>query len=163
MTLVSHLRVKKTLIGRLKLQKNSTEILVVAAALISDSGEILMQRRRQHGIHGGLWEFPGGKIEALESPEMALVREIEEEIGIRLDAFSLRPVSFASGTRDPKAPEEGLVILLYSCREWQGDVQCLDGDEIAWVAPGSIRDLEMPPLDYPLADALLAALQNNSI
>ncbi len=136
-------------------------MLVVAVALIEPTGTILMQRRRLDAEHGGLWEFPGGKIDAGESPESALVREIEEELGIGLEVESLEPVAFASGLRAAARPGEHLVILLYICREWEGEPRCLDGEEIGRFSPGEIGTLAMPPLDYPLAAQLAAALQNN--
>jgi 8-oxo-dGTP diphosphatase len=140
------------------LQKNSTVIPVVAAALIGGDGRILLQRRRLGGEHGGLWEFPGGKIDPGESPESALIREIEEELAVRLDPGSLVPVAFASDPALPPAPRAPYVILLYMCRAWAGGLRCLDGEEIAWFAPGEILDLAMPPLDVPLARALIATI-----
>lgn len=143
------------------MKKNSTVLLVVAAALTDDENRILMQRRRLEGEHGGLWEFPGGKVEAGESPESALVREIEEELGISLAAESLHPAAFASGTSSPAGPEEGLVILLYKCSSWSGRPQCLEGEEIRWFPVQELARLEMPPLDYPLARKLAATLRND--
>ncbi len=131
-----------------------TAVLVVAVALIAPDRRVLMQRRRAHRAHGGLWEFPGGKIEALESPEQAIFREIREELGIDLDISALLPVSFASEQIPWDGPRPPHVILLYSCARWQGEPRCLDAEEIAWFAPEAIEQLAMPPLDYPLAQAL---------
>src|SRR5690606_29065872 len=135
-----------------------TMIPVVAVALIAPDGRVLMQRRRHNRDFGGLWEFPGGKIEAGESPESALLREISEELGIALDPAALDPLAFASDRRLPPAPRQPHVILLYTCRAWSGEVQCLDADTLGWFAPEGLMDLPMPPLDVPLARALVAAL-----
>lgn len=143
------------------MQKNSTVLLVVAAALIDCEGRVLMQRRRHGSEHGGLWEFPGGKVEAGESPETALVREIGEELGIGLAVESLEPAGFASGSADGShGAGGGLVILLYKSRSWSGRPQCLEGEEIRWVPVEELARLEMPPLDYPLARNLAAMLGN---
>ncbi len=135
-------------------------MLVAAVAMIDESGRILMQRRRLGGAHGGLWEFPGGKVEPGETPETAIVREIEEELGVRLDAGALRPLTFASDPPNRGGPARPLVILLYTCRQWQGEEECRAGEEIRWFAPAALAGLDMPPLDYPLADALLGAIGN---
>ena len=149
-------------------------IWVVAVALIASDGRVLMQRRRLNRAHGGLWEFPGGKIEEDEAPEIAAFREIREELGVELDISALHAVSFASDmtitlaarATSPRAPlpstpssgapplHQTHVILLYSCRRWEGEPACLDAEEIGWVAPERLETLSMPPLDYPLARAL---------
>lgn len=136
----------------------STPILVVAVALIDAQGRILLQRRRLGSEHGGLWEFPGGKVEAGETPKTAALREIEEELAVRLDPARLVPVMFASDAAAPPPPRRSYVILLYTCRFWQGEAECRDGEEIRWYAADELAALEMPPLDYPLAAALLAAI-----
>ncbi len=133
----------------------STTMLVAAVALIDDAGRVLMQKRRKDSVHGGLWEFPGGKVEPGETPESAAMREIEEELGVALDGKALAPVTFASGAAHPAGPPRPLVILLYRCMDWRGVPQCLEADAIAWFAPEEIAGLAMPPLDYPLARALL--------
>lgn len=140
------------------MQNIPTFIPVVAVALIDRNRRILMQQRRADRAHGGLWEFPGGKIEPGESPESALVREIEEELGIVLDPARLEPLSFASDPAQPPAPRAPHVILLYTCRSWSGEPGCLDGDAIAWTAPDALMALPMPPLDVPLAKALLKSI-----
>ena len=140
------------------LQENSTLIPVVAAALLAADGRILLQRRRAGAMHGGLWEFPGGKVKAAESPESALVREIREELGIAIDPADCAPLCFASDPALPPAPREPFVVLLYTCRKWQGEPLCLDGEAIAWFSPEEMETLAMPPLDVPLARALLQAI-----
>lgn len=128
-------------------------IPVVAIALIDSSSRVLMQRRRLTGAHGGLWEFPGGKVEVAESPESALVREVSEELGVRVETGALAPLAFASRPDDP------YVVLLYTCRDWQGEPVCLDGEEIGWFEPGALMALEMPPLDVPLAMSVKELLE----
>jgi 8-oxo-dGTP diphosphatase len=139
-------------------QRNPTLIPVVAVALIDTRGRVLLQKRRAGGEHGGLWEFPGGKIEPGESPESALLREIEEELGIVVAAADLMPFRFASDPRLPPEPREAVVILLYTCRRWSGQPRSVDGEAIAWLAPGGFAGLAMPPLDVPLANAIARAL-----
>jgi 8-oxo-dGTP diphosphatase len=129
-------------------KKNPTIIPVVAVALVDASGRVLMQQRRIGGEHGGLWEFPGGKVEPRESLEESLCREILEELGVTLSGDALEPLSFASDAAQP------YVILFYTCREWEGEPQCLDGEAISWFTIEQIAALAMPPLDVPLARAL---------
>lgn len=135
-------------------------IWVVAVALVGADGRVLMQRRRLSRAHGGLWEFPGGKIEAGESPEAAAVREMQEELGTGLEISALQPVGFASDVAHLPAPNPAHVILLYCCRAWLGQPACLDAEEIGWFAPDCVGQLDMPPLDYPLAQALQKLLEN---
>lgn len=141
-----------------ELPRIPTIVPVVAVALIAPDGRVLMQQRKAAAMFGGLWEFPGGKVEAGESPESALLREIDEELGIALDPAALRPLMFASDPVLPPAPRQPHVILLYTCRRWQGEPRCLDADALAWVAPDALMALAMPPLDVPLAEALLKAI-----
>jgi 8-oxo-dGTP diphosphatase len=137
------------------LQNFPTMIPVVAAALIAPDGRILMQQRRRERAFGGLWEFPGGKIEPEESPESALLREISEELGIVLDPSKLSPLTFSSDPRLPPARRQAHVILLYTCRSWSGEPLCLDGAAIEWFTLPELVKLPMPPLDLPLAEALV--------
>ena len=118
-------------------------VLVVAVALVAGDGRVCLQRRPEGKAHGGLWEFPGGKVEPGESPQAAIVREIAEELGIALDGDALNPCGFAA--------DAGHVILLYACRRWQGAPAALEGGGIAWFAPAALSAQPMPPLDYPLA------------
>lgn len=130
---------------------------MVAVALVARDGTVLMQQRGFDAAHGGLWEFPGGKLEPGETPEQAAVRELHEELGIVLAIPDLDPVGFASGHTAPRG-EGGatrpLIILLYACRAWEGAPVALEAADLAWLAPGAIAGLAMPPLDYPLARAL---------
>ena len=135
------------------MQNNPTLVPVVAVALINQRSEVLMQRRALDKAHGGLWEFPGGKVETAETLVSALLREIDEELGIVLDADSLEPLSFAARTGQPH------VVLLYSCRDWHGEPTAIEASEIGWFAAESLADLAMPPLDVPLAAALLRSLK----
>lgn len=128
-------------------------LFVVAAALIDGDGRVLVQQRPADKSMGGLWEFPGGKVEPGEAPEMALIRELREELGIDVERACLAPACFAS---EPLG-EKHLVLLLYICRKWGGIVQPLEAPAIKWVAPVQLHGLEMPPADRPLI-ALLEAL-----
>ena len=128
---------------------------VVAAALVDGEGRILLQQRAPDRAMAGLWEFPGGKVEPGETPEAALVREIEEELGIGLDRAELVPACFAS------APVGGchMVLLLYLCRIWSGEPRPLDASALKWARPAEMVAAEMPPADRPLIAALEALLR----
>ena len=123
-------------------------LIVVAAALTDGAGRILMQRRRKGAEHGGLWEFPGGKIELGERPQSALVREITEELGIMVAESALVPLGFAVTDATATRP---VVLLLYRCREWSGKPRCLDAEAIVWAGPQDFASMAMPPLDIDLA------------
>jgi 8-oxo-dGTP diphosphatase len=127
---------------------------VVAAALVDADGRLLVQRRKAGKSMAGLWEFPGGKIEPGETPEDALVRELEEELGISTHVSCLAPAGFG------KAPTGGgtLVLLLYVCRKWQGQPQALDAEMLRWVRPVELHQLPMPVADKPLIGILEALL-----
>ena len=123
---------------------------VVAAALIGVTGDVLVQQRPPGKQMAGLWEFPGGKLEAGETPEAALVRELKEELGIVVDPADLRPATFAS---EPLR-DRNLLLLLYVCRAWSGDPVALDAVALQWVTLAEMRTLDMPPADAPFVDAL---------
>jgi 8-oxo-dGTP diphosphatase len=126
--------------------KKIPTLTVVAAALIDETGRVLLQRRPEGKAMAGLWEFPGGKVEESERPEAALVRELEEELGIALDEASLAPLAFATADNAGRH----MLLLLYSCRVWRGTPQALDAEAITWVQPGDMAGLAMPPADRPL-------------
>jgi 8-oxo-dGTP diphosphatase len=127
---------------------------VVAAALTSADGLVLLQRRSPGRAMAGLWEFPGGKVEKGELPEAALARELAEELGIEVDPKALVPACFAS------APLGGrhLILLLYICRTWRGEPSPLDASALKWTRPGEMEAGEMPPADRPLIPMLAALL-----
>ncbi len=121
-------------------------VLVVAAALIDADGRVLLAQRPKGKALEGLWEFPGGKMDAGEGPEDALIRELREELGITVKADCLAPLTFASHAYD----DFHLLMPLYVCRRWQGFVQPLDGQALKWVRPKDLRTYPMPPADPPL-------------
>ena len=125
---------------------------VVAVALTDRTGHILVAQRPVGKDHAGLWEFPGGKVEAGESPEAALVRELREELGVTVDPSALEPLAFTSA---PRATRH-LLLLLYRCAEWQGEPRALDAAALRWVAPAALGDLDMPPADRPFVSILAA-------
>ena len=102
----------------------------------------------------GLWEFPGGKVEAGERPEQTLIRELKEELGIAVSEPCLAPLTFASHTY----PDFHLLMPLYVCRRWEGMVAPQEGQALEWVRPNRLRDYEMPPADVPLVSHLIALL-----
>ena len=132
------------------MEKNPTTLFVVAAALTNESGAILLQKRPDHATMGGLWEFPGGKVEAGETPDAALARELFEELGISVNPQDLIPETFAS---EPLR-DRHLLLLLYRCVKWKGTVTPHFASEIAWVHPNDMATLPMPPADYPLVERL---------
>ena len=132
------------------MEKSPTTLFVVAAALTNESGEILLQKRPDHSQMGGLWEFPGGKVDEGESPETALRRELEEELGITLDVQDLVAETFAC---EPLG-DRNLVLLLYRCVRWTGTPVALFASDLRWVLPEDMAVLPMPPADYPLVRKL---------
>jgi len=129
-------------------------VLVVACALIDADGRILLAQRPPGRTLAGLWEFPGGKLEAGERPEQALIRELAEELGITVAEACLAPLTFASHAY----PDFHLLMPLYVCRRWEGIVTPREGQNLAWVRPNRLRDYEMPPADAPLIPHLMALL-----
>ena len=126
-------------------------LLVAAVALIDPAGRVLVQQRPPGTPMAGLWEFPGGKIDEGETPEQALVRELDEELGIAVDLGRLMPGPFAS---EPGADSD-LLLLLYLCRNWVGTPVARHATALAWHDPGALHALPMPPADGPLIDRLM--------
>lgn len=125
-------------------------VIVSAVALIDTDGRVLLARRPDGKKMAGLWEFPGGKVEAGETPEAALIRELGEELDIDTAESCLAPLSFASHAYD----DFHLLMLVYVCRKWKGTPRQMEGNELAWVRPARLRDYEMPPADLPLIPVL---------
>ncbi len=121
-------------------------LLVVAVALVDADGRVLISQRPDGKALAGLWEFPGGKLEDGERPEAALIRELKEELGIDVAESCLAPLTFASHAY----PDFHLLMPLYVCRRWKGQVAAQEGQAIKWVRPKSLRDFPMPPADIPL-------------
>jgi 8-oxo-dGTP diphosphatase len=125
-------------------------LLVVAVALIDADGRVLLAQRPEGKSMAGLWEFPGGKVDAGELPEAALIRELREELGIDVAASCLAPFTFASHTY----PKFHLLMPLYVCRVWQGIATGRENQRLAWVRPAKLADYPMPPADKPLVAML---------
>ena len=129
-------------------------VLVVACALVDADGRILLAQRPEGKALAGLWEFPGGKLEAGERPEDALIRELREELGIAVKQACLAPLTFASHAYD----DFHLLMPLYVCRRWEGEIAGREGQALAWVRPGKLRDYPMPPADAPLIPHLIGLM-----
>ncbi|MCA3413488.1 MAG: 8-oxo-dGTP diphosphatase MutT [Roseomonas sp.] len=125
-------------------------LLVAAVALIDAENRVLLARRPEGKPLAGLWEFPGGKVAPGETPEEALIRELREELGIDVSAACLGPFTFASHTYE----KFHLLMPLYLCRRWQGQVTAMEGQALAWVRPARLGDYAMPPADIPLVAML---------
>lgn len=129
-------------------------LIVVAAALVDRDGRVLVQQRPEGTAMAGLWEFPGGKIEPGETPEAALIRELDEELGIVVDHACLAPACFAS---EPLG-DRHLLLLVYALRKWQGVPVAQHATALRWVRPTELYGLAMPPADRPLIGLLEALL-----
>jgi len=127
-----------------------TILLVVACALVDPDGRILLAKRPAGKPLAGLWEFPGGKVEPGETPEAALIRELKEELDIEITGKCLAPLSFTSHSY----PKFHLLMPLYVCRRWDGDIVPMQGQQLAWVRAQKLADYAMPPADEPLKAAL---------
>jgi len=127
---------------------------VVAAALVDLEGRVLLQQRPEGKSLAGLWEFPGGKVEPGETPEAALIRELEEELAIVVPHACLAPATFASASLG----DRHLLLLLYITRKWTGVPRALEATALRWVKPNEMHALPMPPADRPLIGLLDALI-----
>ncbi len=125
-------------------------LLVAACALVDPDGRVLLAQRPEGKSMASLWEFPGGKVEAGETPEQALIRELREELGVDTQAACLSPLFFASHAYD----RFHLLMPLYVCRRWQGRPEGREGQRLAWVRPARMGEYPMPPADVPLVALL---------
>ncbi|MDG5497159.1 NUDIX domain-containing protein [Niveispirillum sp. SYP-B3756] len=125
-------------------------VLVAAVALVDVDGRVLLAQRPPGKSMAGLWEFPGGKVDAGETPEAALVRELREELGIETAESCLSPIAFASHSY----PDFHLLMPVFAARVWKGTPTPLEGQQLAWVKPARMGDYPMPPADIPLVPLL---------
>tara|TARA_B100000029_G_scaffold211375_1_gene209227 strand:- start:693 stop:1157 length:465 start_codon:yes stop_codon:yes gene_type:complete len=138
------------------LKANPLLVLVSAVALVDIDGRILLAQRPEYKSMAGLWEFPGGKVEAGETPEVALIRELDEELGINTATSCLAPLTFASHSyaQMNSKPAFHLLMMLYVCRRWNGHPRAIEGGTLKWVWPKNLRNYPMPAADIPLIAAL---------
>jgi 8-oxo-dGTP diphosphatase len=127
-----------------------TIVLVAAVALIDRDGRVLLAQRPEGKSMAGLWEFPGGKVEAGETPEAALIRELHEELGIETWKSCLAPLTFASHAYE----SFHLLMPLFACRKWDGIVQGREGQALKWAKPDELQGIPMPAADLPLIPIL---------
>ena len=125
-------------------------VLVVAVALVDDDNRVLIAQRPEGKSMAGLWEFPGGKVEAGETPENALIRELKEELSIDVTVACLAPFTFASHTYE----KFHLLMPLYVCRRWSGTPRPQENQTLKWVRANALKDYDMPPADIPLVAML---------
>ena len=128
------------------LPNNLPIVLVAAVALFDKDGRVLIAKRPVGKSMAGLWEFPGGKVEAGETPERALIRELQEELAVDTFESCLAPFTFASHAYE----DFHLLMPLYVCRKWEGKVTPVEGQTLKWVMPMQLKEYPMPPADKPL-------------
>ena len=129
-------------------------VLVAACALVDPDGRVLVAQRPEGKAMAGLWEFPGGKLHAGETPERCLIRELREELGIDTETSCLAPLTFASHAY----PDFHLLMPLYVCRVWRGTPTPREAQALRWVRPAKLRELAMPEADAPLIAPLVELL-----
>ena len=125
-------------------------LLVAACALVDLDGRVLLARRPEGKKMAGLWEFPGGKLNPGETPEVALIRELKEELGIDVASSCLAAFAFASHSYD----SFHLLMPLFLCRRWRGTPQAREGQTLAWVHAAKLGEYAMPEADRPLVPLL---------
>ena len=133
-------------------------LLVAACALIDADGRILMSQRPAGKDHAGKWEFPGGKVEAGETPEKAVTRELYEELGVEPCERCLQPFSFTSYPYE----DFDLFMPLYLCRQWDGFARPREGQTVKWVWPDAIAKLDLVPADVELAREIASRIKKGS-
>ncbi|ODA67337.1 8-oxo-dGTP diphosphatase [Methyloligella halotolerans] len=138
------------------LREDSTHkiLLVSACVLLKPDGTVLIAKRPEGRPLAGLWEFPGGKVDEGEAPETALLRELSEELGVRVVEDDIEPLTFVSHAYEAFH----LLMPVYLCRRWDGEAQALEGQELAWVRPEELSGFDMPPADEPLKTTLRGLL-----
>ena len=135
------------------MEKIPTWLLVVAGLIRDGAGRLLLQQALPGKPHGGLWEFPGGKVENEENPRVALAREIAEELGMTLESAAMKPLGVADEAARGSYP--AIVLVLYDCPAWQGDPFAREGQAWNWFAPAEAATLPMAAMDRRLLEGLL--------
>ncbi len=132
-------------------------VLVAACVLLKSDGTVLLAKRPEGRPLAGLWEFPGGKVDPGEVPEAALLRELEEELGISVAEEDVEPLTFVSHAYE----SFHLLMPVYLCRRWEGEARAQEGQELAWVEPERVAGYDMPPADEPLKTTLRGLLDRS--
>jgi len=140
-------------------QSNMKVVLVVAAALIDTQGRVLLAQRPEGKPMAGLWEFPGGKVEAGETPEFALCRELVEELNVQVQMEDLVPVTFASHSYE----KFHLLMPVFACYKWRGAPAGMEEQSLKWVDANDLSQYPMPPADIPLLDAIQLVVQSRPL
>lgn len=133
-------------------------LIVAAVALLDGNNRVLVQQRAAGKAHGGLWEFPGGKLEAGETPAAALVRELAEELAIVVTPDDLTPLAFGTDA----AGARSLLLLLFTARRWRGEPRAVEAAALRWATLAALAELPMPPADRPLVTALQRLLRDGT-
>ncbi|CAL5220405.1 g2416 [Coccomyxa viridis] len=142
----------------IKTQHNVAMMIVVAGALLNDKGQVLVSQRKPSQSFPGKWEFPGGKVNPYEDPESALIRELNEELSIEIEAQDLKPLTFAS----QRHGDCHILMPLYVCTRWKGQVMGNEGQEVEWCSIADLKQREMPPGDIPLIAAVERAMHEHA-